>query len=384
MRRVAGGRKEFVNVSLIDDKQTGTFRGMAFVNFLTTADATAALGELRKMVINGRKVIAEYRRLRPGEREKKEHHEKRSNKKFEHFSNHHRHNYEKEVTVDMDGHGSAVDKRAAFFAKRDTVKKEDDPTFIEEKSEREKEREAEFRKRLLEFRDAEVEDGEPLQDLVFESSLTAYERRMVHVICTDLGLGHISLVDDNGDRVLHVTKDPVRKEEWDKESAKIKATAKKEEAQRRRNKENGDSRTPSEWKREANLKEDVQGIKWFKPRSAMGAPSVKDVDTATGTGIRAPSYKLYVPPRQPTGPNGTIGFTSRCAGAPDSEGETEPLENGFCNDESGEGARDGEARQIDEEKRSEKNAIDSEERGSTHKVLNPSVPAFSPSFTHTY
>lgn len=392
VRRVAGGRKEFINVSLVDDKQTGTFRGMAFVNFHTTADATAALGELSKMVINGRKVIAEYRRLRPGEREKKEHYEKRNHRKFEHFSNHYRHTFERDANPESDEQGYAVDKRAAFFAKRDTGKKGDEPRHSDEKLEREKDREVEFRKRLLDYRDADAEDGEPIEDLVFESSLTAYERRMVHNICTNLGLGHISLTDDNGERVLHVTRDPTRKEEWDKETAKVKANIKKEEMQKRKNKENGDSRTPAEWKKgEANNKEDVQGIKWFKPRSAMGAPSDKNIDTLTGQGIRVPSYKLYVPPRQPTGPDGTIGFSSRCVKVPSSDEESEPHENGLHENgwvEEGsdvnEEASHKEASQINVEKRIDEKVVADGERSSAQKVLNPSVPAFSPSLTHTY
>ncbi|KAI0558842.1 hypothetical protein FGB62_182g162 [Gracilaria domingensis] len=54
--------------------------------------------------------------------------------------------------------------------------------------------------------------------------------------------------------------------------------------------------------------EELQGINWFKPRSAMNA----DGDAENGSsGIRAPTFKTYVPPRKPKGPDGTVGFTAR-------------------------------------------------------------------------
>eukprot|EP00177_Eucheuma_denticulatum_P001745 GFKZ01003135.1.p1 GENE.GFKZ01003135.1~~GFKZ01003135.1.p1 ORF type:complete len:479 (+),score=96.20 GFKZ01003135.1:343-1779(+) len=392
VRRVTEGRNEFVSISLIDDKQTGTFRGVAFVNFNTVADATAALGELSKMVINKRKVVAEYRRPRPGEREKKDYFEKRPNKKFEHFgNNYNRSAHDKDTTAETDGLGNSIDKRAAFFAKRGSAKKGDEQKRHEERSERDKEKEAEFRKRLVDYSNLAGEDGDIVDDLVFEASLTSYERRMVHDICNGLGLGHISLANEDGVRVLHVTKDPIRKEEWDKETAKIKANQKKEDAHKRKNRENGDSRTPAEWKKNDSSKDNVQGIKWFKPRAAQGTQSDKDHEAMGVGGIRAPTYKLYVPPRQPIGPDGTVGFTARVGKAAEKPNETSP-ENGRIVGDS----MLGEARDIDEGATAEQNGVteadghDEKEaetiggKGSTHTVLNPSVPAFSPSFSQTY
>lgn len=392
VRRVTEGRNEFVSISLVDDKHTGTFRGMAFVNFNTVADATAALTELSKMVINKRKVIAEYRRPRPGEREKKDYFEKRPNKKFEHFSNnHHRNAHDKDAAAETDGSGNAIDKRAAFFAKRGSAKKGDEQKRHEERSERDKEKEAEFRNRLLEYSNLVGEEGDVVNDLVFESSLTSYERRMVHDICNGLGLGHISLANEDGVRVLHVTKDPTRKEEWDKETAKIKANQKKEDAQKRKTRENGDSRTPSEWKKNDLAKDNVQGIKWFKPRAALGTQSDKDHEAMGAGGIRAPSYKLYVPPRQPIGPDGTVGFTARMGKVVETPDSKSP-ENGriveaellsdtvVVNEEAT--AEDNGIAEAGGHGEKETEAIGG--KSSTHTVLNPSVPAFSPSFSQTY
>lgn len=388
VRRVTGGRKEFVNINLIEDKATGMFRGMAFVNFHTTADATAALAELSKMVINGRKVVAEYRRLKPGEKERLE----KRQKKLDLYNNSNRQTFEKDIQ-DTDEKGVRVDKRAAFFAKRDTVKKNDEQKRNEEKAERDREREAEFRKTLLEYKAAEIPEGSEVTDLVFESSLTSYERRMVHMICAEIELGHLSRLDDNGNRVLHVTKDPDRKAEWDKESASIKASQKKDEAQRKKNKENNGV---SEWKKGdvsaggPLTKEELQGIKWFKPRAAMEG-SGDSGEASDLTAIRAPTYKLYVPPRQPSGPDGTVGFSSR---NPDNDDDTQDdsvkedetdgaEENGTSetNDGNEMGSEDTECVQ-DEQLEKQKDA--SNEKGSTHTVLNPSVPAFSPSFTQSY
>lgn len=397
VRRVTGGRKEFVNIALIDDKQTGTFRGMAFVNFHSTGDATAALAELSKMVINKRKVIAEYRRLRPGEREKKEQYEKRA-KKFDHFSNN-RQTFEKDVTTGTDENGNAVDKRAAFFAKRDTIRKVDEQKRVDEKAERDKEREAEFRKVLVDYGNEEVVEGADIEDIIFESTLTSYERRMVHTICNDLELGHISRFDNEGNRVLHVTRDPERLAEWEKETAEQKAAAaatKKAEAQKRKNKENGEARPAPEWKKGettvggAITRQELQGIKWFKPRAAKGAASDRNADAAGDAGIRAPSYKLYVPPRQPCGPDGTIGFASRsreCAA--DGDEEHTGLENGEEGDQSSPIETDGDAGEESgdgdvQEKQADETVEPGDGKGSTHTVLNPSVPAFSPSFTQSY
>lgn len=377
VRRVTGGRKEFVNIALIDDRTTGSFRGMAFVNFHTVSDATAALAELSKMVINGRKVIAEYRRLRPGEREKQE----KRTKKFDHYNNNNRQTFEKDVQ-DTDERGVRVDKRVAFFAKRDTIRKVDEQKRNEEKAERDKEREADFRKRLLEYNAMEVPDGDPIEDIVFEPTLTSYERRMVHTICDELELGHISRFDEGGNRVLHVTKDPEKKVEWDKEAEAVKAAQKKEEAQKQKNKDNSSG---LEWKKGDTTsggpltKDELHGIKWFKPRSAMAA-SGELGEAATNSGIRAPSYKLYVPPRQPSGPDGTNGFSSRSACRQHEEENVVPAENweGEVGEEKD--CTINENGDCSQDKKAEQAAG----KSSSNSMLNPSVPPFSPSCTQTY
>lgn len=401
VRRVTGGRKEFVNIALIEDRHTGSFRGMAFVNFHSTADATAALGELSKMVINKRKVIAEYRRLKPGEKEKKEAYEKRAASRFEHY-NGNRQTFEKDITDETDENGNAVDKRAAFFAKRETVRKVDEQKRADERAERDKEREAEFRAKLLEYKNAEMPENAEIEELVFDSTLNSHDRRKVHTICEELELGHISRFDDEGNRVLHVSKDPEKKAEWDAASAVQKAahTAAKKEANKRKNKE---PRNPPLRKNAepvpggALSKEELQGIKWFKPRAAQATEDGKEEASNDG-GIRAPSYKLYTPPRQPTGPDGTIGFTSRSRGEDDDANGADATDNndeaveesGLMNEdaeaeEGNAGKNEGErAKEDDDEKQSKKEAGGSDEKKSKHTVLNPSVPAFSPSSTQSF
>lgn len=364
VRRVTGGRKGFVNISLIEDKTTGSFRGMAFVNFHTIQDATIALSELSKMVINDRKVIAEYRRLKPGERERKEQQEKRA-KKFETYSS--RQTFEKDVVAQTDAKGKVVDKREAFFAKRDTVRKADQLKRYEEKSERDKERETEFRKLLVNYGEGDYEDGDTVKDLVFDCSLTPYERKMVHTICIELGFGHISRVDDDGNRVLHVTKDPNRTLAWEEETAQIRVESRKQAAElKRKNRENN-----NQWKKSEPVnggpltKEELQGISWFRPRAALAADGDEG---AASSGIRAPSYKVYVPERQPKGPDGTIGFASRAANA----------ENGAQPDDTEPGVEGGGTHSDDYVIQNDVK-VTLLRKSSGHSVLNPSVPAFSPS-----
>lgn len=352
-------------------------------------DATAALQELSKMVINNRKVFAEYRRLRPGEREKKDHHEKR-NKKFSHFSEN-RQTFEKDIAQETDVQGKLIDKRAAFFAKRETVKKVDEQKRCDERAERDREREDEFRKRLVEY--AQNEQTQHIEDVIFESSLTSYERRMVHTISSGLGLGHISRFDDDGNRVLHVTKDPERKAEWEKETAALKAAQRKEDQeQKRKNKENGDARMSPEWKKVepttggAITKDELQGIKWFKPRAA----ATDGVGAASG--IRPPSYKMYIPPRQPTGPDGTIGFSSRNRSSTPSHGSSSQdldlgREGSICDTSSEASVVNGTSLDgivLDGKSANEEKGGSPKKRNSAGKssqsLLNPSVPAFSPSY----
>lgn len=416
VRRVAGGRKEFVNIALIDDKNTGSFRGMAFVNFHTTEDATSALGELSKMVINKRKVFAEYRRLRPGEKERRDNQEKR-NKKFDQgFS---RQTFERDIAPEFDAEGKAVDKRTAFFARRDTLKKVDDQKRVVEKSDREKEREADFRARLVAYRDAVTEDGSVLEDLTFDNSLTSYERRMVHMICDEFDLGHISRLNDNGLRELHVTKDPELKAQWAEATAEIRAAVidkRKEEADEKRKKReaqkgertaaaSGDGRSSPDWKSKSETttggpatEEELKGIKWFVPRSAQNSDGEKG---SAASMLRPPSYKLYIPPRQPTGPDGTIGFTSRNLNSAKSSEKDDDTANAGGDDQRSDESnasgseiaekRDGAGSGTENVSRANAAAPgatggssdgQSGQASTSQSILNPSVPAFTPSLTN--
>ena len=355
VRRVTSDRNEFQSITPVEDKHTGSFRGMAFVNFHTVADATAALKELSKMVINGRKVITEYRRLRPNERKELE----KRGKKGEH------------------------DKRAAFFQDR----RMDDHRF-EDRTERDLERESEFRALLTNYRKGDFDLDSDEKDLVFDCTLTSYERRMVHLICGELELGHISRFDENGNRVLHVTKDPKRTSEWEKEAEEERAqqqqaqTLPKRIQRKKKDKENLDS----DWKHGNARKEELTGLNYFKPKCAQ---------TETGSngeklGIRAPSYKTFVPQRQPKGPDGTAGFDSRKKYAEDQQKQVNGDSTEQHADEVTAATEDltlnedtAEKTVSDEDDPKKITVLKKNEKG-PHKVLNPSVPAFSPSVTPTY
>jgi hypothetical protein len=349
VREVLGGRKTFHNLSLVEDKNTGSFRGMAFINFHAVEEATAALPALAALKVNNRKVVAEYRRLRPGEKDRREALEKRQKKTD--ASNNRRATFEMDIPVEVDELGNQVDKRVSFFAKRDTIKKADDRFRSSEKIDREKEMEADFRTQLVAYRETEVQEGEEIQDVCFDQDLSSFERRIVHVLCDELDLGHVSRSTSEGSRVLFVTKDPGRKAKWEIETADARAGAAKKAAEKaalaeekRKKQRDVQGATVAESAGERGgldevggsgsgilaggsagqphasgdgghlAKEQMEGIKWFRPRSAMQVDGGDAVEGGSGTmarGIEKPSYKLYIPPRQPTGPDGTIGFQRR-------------------------------------------------------------------------
>lgn len=406
VREVTGDRKAFESVSLVSDKATGNFRGLAFVNFHTLEDAAIALDSLSKICINGRKVVAEYRRMRPGEREKREAAAER--RRANHLP---RATFEQNVT-ELDANGNQMDKRRAFFHTRDVVRKADEKCRAAEKADRDRERELSFRTRLMEYRDLLVDDPAQVDDLTLENDLTSYERRMVHVICDEIGLGHMSVLGEDGMRVLKVTKHPARMAEWAELTADIRAAANERkvsadaEEKRRRKEARRDAarlasspNASSDWKKgggENSLqsgpvtKEELEGIKWFKPRSAKAADGE---ELTAGNAIKLPQYKLYIPPRQPSGPDGTIGFHKRKP--PASEGDDDDEAGCGSNDESSaaDEASTQQSRDSTDSAGSDTRSdtrspaeVKSEERAKpvagsqTH--LNPSVPAFTPSATY--
>lgn len=388
VRNISGGRKGFVNLSLIDDKATGQFRGMAFVNFHSVEDATAALSALSKMIINNRKVIAEFRRLRPGERERREQHERRIRSKFDQAPA--RTTFESQVSG-RDADGNALDIRRAFFQKRDDARKAEESKRVLEKDVNECEKMDAFRKKLEEYRDAPVEPDAEIEDLVLPTNLTSYDRRIVHVLSDEMGLGHVSQLNDAGVRVLHVTKHPDRIEEWNAATEDIRKAAnegkdrnKKKAAQQEKKAKNAEAARAVDDLRagaqpveaEPVTQDELKGLKWFKPRSARE----KDGDGADDNNtIRAPQYKLYVPPRQPTGPDGTIGFHRRKPEGADGEGAKEEGADGT--EENVDGGKapvaDGDGAKDDAAAAGEKTTT-LKSSGSSG-MLNPSVPAFTPS-----
>ncbi|PXF41652.1 RNA-binding post-transcriptional regulator cip2 [Gracilariopsis chorda] len=377
VRRVTAGHNDFVSVNLIDDKYTGTFRGMAFVNFHTTRDATAALSELSKMVINDRKVIAEYRRLRPGE---KKEYEKRGGKKYDNYYHNHRQTFEKHVELEPDANGVAIDKRVAFFATRDHAKKDAQKQF-EMKTERDKHRDAQFRALLVQYANGELENGSA-KDIVFDSSLTSYERKMVHHICDEMNLGHISRFDEQGNRVLNVTRDPERAAAWEKEAMEAKEEARKQAAeQKRKAKEDINfDRNKSEPTTPSPNAEELQGIQWFKPRAALNSDGD---DKNTALGIRAPTFKTYIPQRKPKGPDGTIGFTVRVKAFEKKQAELTSATGGDVGngiEENGQLSADDASSAASDASSGKSVASTPTKSGkSSQRGLDPNVPPFSPS-----
>jgi hypothetical protein len=428
VRDVLGGRKAFMSMSLVDDKNTGSFRGMAFINFHSVDEATAALPALASLTVNGRKVVAEYRRMRPGEKERRDALDKRQ-KKIE-ASNSKRATFEMDVPVETDEHGKQLDKRASFFAKRDIVKKADDRLRSTEKFAREKEMEADFRTQLKSYRNAEVVEGEEIQDVCFDQDLSSYERRIVHVLCDELNLGHVSRSTKEGSRVLFVTKDPERKAKWEIETADARVLAAEKAAEKaalveekRKKQHDSNERTRAESDNDRTVaegfgglgsgavkggasgnqkaaagghapsKEQLEGIKWFRPRSASQADGNDAVEGGTvvgSRGIEKPSYKLYIPPRQPTGPDGTIGFQRRNpmpAEGVEGAGELETVKN---NEIAADDAADVHAnssnlpttvatpiaRESDEVIAGPTARSSSAARSRPRTILNPSVPEF--------
>lgn len=422
VREITGDRKSFVNVSLVEDRNTKSFRGMAFVNFHSVNDAQKWLPQLAQLRVNNRKVYAEFRRMRPGVKERREARVQRSKGSYN-VSQFKRSTFEDDIVSRTDENGNELDVRASFFAARENVKKAESYAAArapDTQNYREKELEADFRVKLVEYRDGPVPEGEEIQDVVFDQDLSSYERRIVHVLCDELGLGHVSRSVD-GARLLFVTKDPGRKELWEVETADARKAAaekaaekaalaeekkkKSREAQERARLEgaaNGRSSSPdgkvirskSDIVSEAAAhgvllrgpatEEELKAINWskFRPKSAM---TDKDGQGGEGTVgmLSKPSYKVYIPPRQPTGPDGTIGFTRRNANG-SGEGLGQTADENPDNSPSKPGSEDA--------NRAAKPDSGSDEGGSSGDMdttgsgsvadgmrsfnLNPNVPAF--------
>jgi len=252
--------KPVKRVHLHCDPDTGRFRGIAFLTFHKKADAKKAFEFFQERQFNGRKVRVEYRYARRDEDE----------------------GNTSETTVD---------KRAEFFSKR--------------KASVRSEWKEKHTKILSDFLER---DGE--QELVLEELLSPKERAIFHELAESLGLGHKSYEDEQGQRRLHVTKDPELKEKWKQEfeKAKLDASDKKKEL--------------AIAKKEAAVKATLEGItriNWFTPRAQRkasagdGDPDERINLTILSEVLEASGSFLPVPARrQPKGPDGP-GFLKRIA-----------------------------------------------------------------------
>eukprot|EP00172_Hildenbrandia_rubra_P002105 Plantae.Rhodophyta-Hildenbrandia_rubra.ctg2765.p1 GENE.Plantae.Rhodophyta-Hildenbrandia_rubra.ctg2765~~Plantae.Rhodophyta-Hildenbrandia_rubra.ctg2765.p1 ORF type:complete len:496 (-),score=125.50 Plantae.Rhodophyta-Hildenbrandia_rubra.ctg2765:2447-3934(-) len=335
LRGLSGGRLGYKNFYFHKDSQ-GQFRGMVFVNFHSIEDAQKAITELMPLVLNGRKVYVEYRRLSRTEVARKEYEEKRGhgNKRFDILKP--RTTFENSIddsTPVLDENGKELDKRAAFF-KRYTEERGETKFVMNGKNGRgpsKNPENAEFEKKyrdlLVAYRDDENVEGEEIPDFKFEEQLDSNQRFLVHQLCDQLGLAHISRYveepasdtkKENGDdaegekspppksrRMIIVSRDPEKRASFKKESIQQRKVAKELAAKKRKElveKKKQPVKVPL-------TEEEHSRIKWFKPR-AQQASEGKEQPTNE---IMKPSYKMYVPPRQPTGPDGTTGFKSRMA-----------------------------------------------------------------------
>lgn len=407
VRHVMPDDRQFVEMELVEDRATGSFRGMAFVTFANIEDATLAIEELSKVVINGRKVFPEFRRVRATDRDSKH------SKKMD-LANNHSHQSLNLLTTDSpngarsNGANSsgnstrALDIRTQFFANRGNERRHETNHF-------DRARETDFRELLTKFAKGWIDDtsagndasadpsaenvppgessnsgaadserrGERLEegavneegeagtvteeakkapnDMVFDATLTSYERRMVHILCDELNLGHISRFDEEGNRVLHVTRDRARSAEWAREEAENHARSSGgTEFGRRRNER-------QEGGRRVDIEKERPRLNYYCPRqvAADGGGGY----TQGGGGIQAPSYLTYAPKRQPFGPDGSAGFAARRkyhgVTAVDKEKESY-LKN--VKDPKGKG----------------KNKNGGKGRKASSSSLNPHVPPFSP------
>jgi len=175
-----------------------------------------------------------------------------------------------------------------------------------------------FEQKLIDFKNRPDSEG---LDLEFDSFLSFAQRKFIHKVADELGLGHKVVVKDDA-RVLTCTKDPEKtalwKEEWSQREASF-AEKKREEAAgdgngepdtgkagRRRNKRaTADEQDKDKKPAYTPLTpEEAAKYRWTKPRSMQ-----KD---GNGESITVQRYiPRYTPPRQPRGPDGTRGFHSR-------------------------------------------------------------------------
>jgi hypothetical protein len=129
----------------------------------------------------------------------------------------------------------------------------------------------------------------------------------------------------------------------------------------------------------APTKGELEGIKWFRPRSAMqqgevgvavdDGPGGDNGDASSNSvvrGIEKPTYKVYCPQRQPLGPDGSIGFVRRF---PTSAREKQ-------SDANDEAAAKAEIDKASEASVSTADAPPVIPVVRSKPVLNPSVPAF--------
>lgn len=235
-----------------------------------------------------------------------------------------------------------------------------------------------------------------VQDLVFDSTLTSYERRMVHSICDELNLGHISRFDNDGRRILRVTRNPTRAAEWAKEASSVMNNHKAA----MENKHN--HHTPSSG---SSIKQPSQNIS-TSVNSMSASPSAtstsvnnngggptkklnfyrpRDVDGGENGGILPPSYKVYTPKRQPSGPPRdatNVGFATRIKFHKDNSDKKSPTSTKKANKKQQQSPTgSGSSKSSNGHSNNGgggKGTTKSKKQSKKQSSLNPSLPSFSP------
>uniref|UniRef100_A0A7S3EFQ9 R3H domain-containing protein n=1 Tax=Rhodosorus marinus TaxID=101924 RepID=A0A7S3EFQ9_9RHOD len=165
-----------------------------------------------------------------------------------------------------------------------------------------------YMKILTEFKERPDEEG---LDYAFPTELQFPERRRIHRIAEKLGLGHRVVENEDEEKYMCCTKDPVKiemfrqlEEDWKKQKEADRKSGDGESSRGGRRAKKP-SKRPEEKTLEPLSAEQLSKYKMTKPRSQW-----KEGDSDVGF-LSSPTIKRYVPPRQPKGPLDSHGFQGR-------------------------------------------------------------------------
>lgn len=154
----------------------GVFRGLAFANFTTPEETAAVINNLNSREIGGRKLRVEYKKMLPlAERERieREKRERRGQLEEQHRTNMHKPHHGGAPNSNASSAGQPINAPGPTITTPSSAQKVDlnDPDTLE------------FYSQMLLFR-----DDKNRQELVFPATLMPHQRRIVVVLCNQLGL----------------------------------------------------------------------------------------------------------------------------------------------------------------------------------------------------